>query len=120
DIGANFDKMSDTIAIGTGAAGKDLESLVGSAKNVGKRIPAEFSTIGDAVSSLNTLTGATGPELESMLQGVLEGSRLLGEDGSANAERFGKTMRQWQVPAEEGAGKLDALFVATQDYGVSL
>lgn len=120
NIGKSFDEMRDIIAVSTGAAGEDLDALVESAKNVGRQVPADFNTIGDALATLNTLTGATGDSLEDMTGSVVEASRLLGEDASANAEKFGKVMTQWQIPAEQGAEKLDTLFVATQNYGVSL
>lgn len=119
-VGKTFDEMSDTIAISSGATGEDLESLVESAKNVGKEVPVEFSVIGDALATLNTLTGATGESLEGMTEKVTNASRLLGEDASSNAEKFGKMMAQWNIPVEEGASKMDTLFAATQNYGVSL
>lgn len=120
NIGKTFDEMSDTIMVSSGATGKELDALVESAKNVGRQVPADFNTIGDALATLNTLTGATGDSLEDMTGSVVEASRLLGEDASANAEKFGKVMTQWQIPADQGAEKLDTLFVATQNYGVSL
>lgn len=55
-----------------------------------------------------------------MTASVMEASRMLGDDGTANADNFGSGMYQRQIPAEQGTDKLDALFVATQDYGVSL
>src|SRR5690606_20431829 len=51
---------------------------------------------------------------------VLEASRLLGEDGAANASAFGKAMQQWQLPAERAPTLLDSLFAATQQYGIGL
>src|SRR5699024_5498848 len=120
EIGATFDEMADTIQVGTGATGAALDGLVESAKNVGRQVPAEFDQIGDAVAALNTHTGATGDVLEGLTGSVLEASRMLGEDGTANADKFGRAMIQWQIPAEEGEGALDALYVATQKYGVGM
>lgn len=119
-VGSTFDAMTDSIQVGTGATGAALDGLVESAKNVGRRVPVEFDQIGDSLATLNTLTGATGTVLEDMMASVLEGSRLLGEDGVANSEAFGKMMQQWQIPAEEGSAKMDALYVATQKYGMGL
>lgn len=120
DVGAVFDGVSDTIAVGTGASGEALEGMVDSAKNVGKQVPVEFDAAGEAIASLNTYLGATGKPLEDMTANVLDASRMLGEDGPANADKFGRAMVQWQRPAEDGADVLDTLFLSTQKYGLGL
>lgn len=119
-VGKTFQDMTNTIRTATGAAGDDLDGLVDTAKTIGTQIPVEFDVIGQAIGSLNTYTGAAGEDLEGLTESVLEASRMLGEDGAANAETFGKSLQLWQVPADEGAGKMDSLFVATQKYGVGL
>lgn len=120
NIGSTFDEMSDAIAIGTGAVGADLDGLVESAKNVGREVPVNFEVIGDALTSLNTHTGSTGEVLEGLTASITDASRMLGEDGAANADAFGRSLTQWQRPAEDGEAILDSLFVLTQDYGVGL
>lgn len=119
-IGSTFDDLRVNISSNTGAMGSDLEALVGSAKTVAANVPASFEDVGDAIAALNSATGATGPVLEGLTSKVLEASRVLGEDGTANAEAFGRSLNQWGVPAAEGEQKLDALFAATQKYGTSL
>lgn len=119
-IGGDFDQAFDQIAIGTGAVGDDLEALKADFKGALAETPADMDMVADAMTQLNTLTGATGETLQELTVGVSEASRMLGEDGTANAEAFGRAMTQWQIPAEEGQDQLDALFKATQDYGVSL
>jgi len=120
DVGVTFDDMSNAIAISSGTSGAALDGLVDTATNVGTRVPVEFGAAGDAVANLNTLTGASGPVLEDMAAAVLDASRMLGEDGVANSQAFGKALTQWQIPAEDSEAAMDALFVATQDYGVGL
>lgn len=119
-VGADFDAAFDTIAIGTGATGTKLEGLKSDFKEALADTPAEMGLVADAMTQLNTLTGATGETLQDLTVGVAEASRMLGEDGAANAQVFGQALKQWQIPAEEGQANLDALFKATQDYGVSL
>lgn len=118
--GRVFEDVTNSIRTATGATGADLDSLVESAQRVGQNAPLEFEKIGEAIGSLNTYTGATGSDLEAMATQVMEASRMLGEDGVANADAFGQAMQQWQIPAEEGGPKMDALFKATQDYGMGL
>ncbi|MGO1957216.1 phage tail tape measure protein [Microbacterium sp.] len=120
EVGETFDEVSDSIIIGTGASGEALEGLTDAAKNVGTTVPVEFSAAGDAVASLNTYLGATGKPLEDMSAAVLDASRMLGEDGVSNADAFGRSMQQWQRPAEDGAEVLDSLFAGTQKYGLGL
>lgn len=119
-IGKEFEDLSNSIHISSGAVGGDLDALVDSAKRIGTQVPAEFSQIGDAVANFNTYVGATGEPLERLTTQVMEASRLLGEDGVKNSESFGKAMRQWGLDANEGADLMDSMYVATQDYGVSL
>lgn len=119
-IGSTFDSVTDTIRTGTGASGDALSGLADVAKGIGKRIPVDFDAAAASVAALNTATGATGPGLENLSTQVLEASRLLGEDGVANAEAYGKALNQWGVDADTGADALDGLFKVTQDYGVTL
>lgn len=119
-VGDTFDQVTDQIRTGTGASGAALDGLVESAKNVGKTVPTEFGTAADAIAALNTFTGETGPALENLSTQVLESSRLLGEDGVANAEAYGQALNQWSLDADTGAASLDGLFKVTQDYGVGL
>ena len=119
-VGSDFDASFDSIRVGTGATGSALRGLEEDFKAAFAQTPNDMAVVADAMTNLNTLTGATGETLQGLTVQVSEASRLLGEDGVANSEAFGKAMRQWQIPAEDGISHLDTLFKATQDYGVSL
>lgn len=108
------------MAISTGAAGEALDDLLDSYRTVGRTVPDDLTKVSDAMATLNTMTGAAGSELESLTKGVLDASRMLGEDGAGNAAAFGRAMAQWQIPADKGTETLDKLFKATQDYGLGL
>lgn len=120
DIGSEFNGVSRDIIVGTGASGDALDGLMDSVKTIGTTVPVSFGDAGEAVASLNTQLGATGPPLEEMTSSILDASRLMGEDGVTNADAFGRAMKQWQRPAEDGASILDELFVGTQQYGIGL
>ncbi|MFS0749522.1 phage tail tape measure protein [Oceanobacillus sp. 1P07AA] len=115
-----LDKAYNNIQVGTGATGKDLDKLKDSFKEVFKNVPADADAVSNALANLNTYTGATGDSLEEMTSKVMRASNMLGEDGVANSEAFGKAMKQWKIPTEQGGQALDGLFKLTQDYGVSL
>lgn len=119
-VGKRFDAAYDTIAIGTGATGKALNELEADFKAVVSNVPTDFETASGAIANLNTTVGATGEVLQDLTTSVLNASRMLGEDGVANAEAFGQAMRQWNIPAEEGTELMDDLFRLTQDYGIGL
>lgn len=116
----DIDKALRDIRVGTGATGKDLEQLEEDFKSVFKRVPADANEVANAIANLNTMTGASGEVLQELTYHVLEASRMLGEDGVANSEAFGKALVQWQIPAEQGPALMDSLYKATQDYGIGL
>lgn len=115
-----LDKAYRDIQVGTGATGDALEDLKKSFKEVFENVPDSADQVSNALANLNTFTGASGEALEDLTKGVLDASRTLKEDGVANAEAFGKAMKQWKVPAKEGTEVLDGLYKLTQDYGVGL
>lgn len=119
-LGSDFDKAYDAIAVGSGATGEALQGLKEDFKAVVRDIPTDFDTAANAIATLNTLTGATGDTLSTLTARVVDASRMLGEDGVANADAYGKALRQWGVSAEDGIPALDSLFKLTQDYGISL
>lgn len=119
-VGEMFDDMIASIVVGTGASGKALDGLKKTAENIATSIPVDFKTAGQAVSDLNTITGMTGRNLKRSAAGILDASRLLGEDGTSNVKSFGKALKQWQIPAKQGRKEADRLFRATQQYGVGL
>lgn len=113
-----MNKSYRDIMVGTGATGEQLEGLKDDFKNVMGSIATDSDTAASSISALNTMTGATGETLQELSTGVLEASRLLGEDGARNAEAYGKMLDQWQIGAEQGVKEMDKLFVATQKYGI--
>lgn len=119
-VGQDFDEAFNTIQTGTGATGQAMQALKDDFKAALSETPADMQEVSSALADLNTTTGATGQTLQELTVNVTEASRVLGEDGAANAEAFGQALSQWQVPAAQGTDKLDQLFVATQDYGVGL
>ncbi|QQK75098.1 phage tail tape measure protein [Salicibibacter cibarius] len=116
----DFDKAYNQIQVQTGATGDDLAGLEKNFKSVFRSIPVDSETASSAIASLNSSTGATGETLEGMTTSVLEASRMMGEDGAANAEAFGRAMNQWQIPAEEGEQAMDRLFKASQEYDIGM
>lgn len=120
DIGSQFDDMSDTIRVGTGATGDALDDLNDSAKNIGKSVPAEFSDIGTAVADLNTRLGLTGEPLEDMSTQFLNLSRITGTDLQKNIADVTRVFGDWGIASEDQADSLDAIFRASQATGTGV
>lgn len=119
-VADQYDKAMNIIQVGTGATGDALLGLGEDFNEVFTSIPTDAELAANAVSNLNTLTGATGPVLQNLTRNVLEASRVLKEDGVANSQAFGQALQQWRIPAEQGTIVLDSLFKSTQDYGIGL
>src|SRR5690625_11624 len=116
----DIDKAFNTIAISSGAVGKDLEDLEDTFLDVFGSVSNGADETANALANLNTLTGATDDTLADLTKNVLDVSRMMGEDGASNAQIYGQAMKQWQIPANEGTRELDNLYKITQDYGVGL
>jgi len=116
DVGEQFDSMNDSIVIGTGATGAELEGLQDTAKNIFSQIPTNAADAGNAVADLNQRLGLTGDNLEGVAVQVLEAGRLLGEQVDINA--LGGAFRQFNVEAQDMESALDAVFATSQASGV--
>lgn len=118
DIGNTFDKMTDSIIIGTGATGEALDGLVQSAKNIATTVPTSFEQAGDVVQNLNTRLGITGDELDELGSRVIEAGNLLGT--SLDMDKLTGAFNAFGVSNAEAADKLDYLFNVGQSTGIEL
>ena len=117
-IGETFDDVIDTIRVGTGATGQDLDGLVETAKRVGTQVPASFDDIGTTVADINTRMGLTGPTLEKVASQFLELGRITGEEVD-----IGKTSAAFNAFGIEGeavSGSLDRLYTVSQATGIGV
>lgn len=119
-IGSTFDDVADTIRVGAGATGKALDDLVGSAKNIGTKVPADFADVGVAVADLNTRLGVTGKPLETLGAQFLELSRLTGTDLQTNIADITRTFGAWNITAEAQPVTMDKIFRASQATGIGI
>ncbi len=117
-MGSDWDSAIDTIAIGTGASGADLEALGGDMKAVLTSIPADADSAAQAIADMNTMTGATGDTLQGLAKNALELSRITDSDLGTTISETTQAFNNWGLSADEQAGALDKLFVASQATGV--
>lgn len=117
-LGDDFDKAYDTIAIGSGATGEQLEVLKDDFAAVAKSVPEGFDAAATAVADLNTRLGLSGPELQRLSTQFIDLSRLTGEDLSTNIDKTTRVFGDWGVAAEDTEETLDTLFRASQNSGI--
>lgn len=120
DIGQSFDDAYDKIRVGTGATGKNLESLKRDFKDVVKTVPASFDDASTAIADLNTRLGLTGKPLRAVSTRILELSRITGTDVSQNIESVSRAFGDWGVQISKQPAALDKLFRASQATGVEV
>lgn len=120
DIGGAFDDMADTIRVGTGATGKELEKLNTSAQSISTKVPASFDDIGIAVADVNTRLGLTGKPLEAISAQFLELSRITGTDLKTNIASVSRVFGDWGVATKDQAGAMDFLFKVSQNTGIGV
>ena len=120
DAGQIYDEVMDGFVAKTGASGPALAQLETDFKAVFSSIPTDAKTAGDAMAILAQRTELTGPAMQDVTRQVLEMSRLLQGDASANATGYAKIMESWGVSGAQASLGLDKIFVAAQNSGVGL
>lgn len=118
DIGGEFDEMTDTIVIGTGASGQALEDLKKSAMDMATTVPVSFGDAGNIVQDLNTRLGLTGDTLTKVGTQVAQVGEMTGE--AFDTEAFSGAMSAWNTSAEDMSGQLDTLFAVSQSTGIGI
>jgi TP901 family phage tail tape measure protein len=119
DLGDAFNDSFRTIRVGTGATGEAFAALQDSFRNVAKAVPNDMGDIATAIAEVNTRTGATGVELETLAKQFLTVSRLLGGDVQANVRSVTRLFGDFGVEAKDQGDIMNILFRASQMTGAS-
>nr|MBA3583713.1 phage tail tape measure protein [Gemmatimonadota bacterium] len=120
EVGQKFDEAYDTIRVGTGATGKNLEGLKKDFKDVVKSVPTDFKSASTAVADLNTRLGLTGKPLQDRAKQFLELSRITKTDVGANIKDVTRAFGDWEVKTKDQGGQLDKFFRAAQSSGATV
>lgn len=118
NLGAEFDKGVDTIRIGTGATGKQLDGLKSSMENVFSSVPTDVETASQAIADYNTRLGVSGETLETLSGQAIQVSDMLGEDLTSTIESSSQAFQQWNIGEDEMSEKMDYLFKVSQSTGM--
>ena len=120
DIGKELDGAYDTIRVGTGATGKQLDALKADFRSVAKQVPADLGDTGTAIADLNTRLGLTGKPLRRMARQMLELSEVTGDDLQGSIKGVARAFVDWEVPVRRQTKTLDGFFRLSQASGSSV
>lgn len=117
-LGDDFDQMSRTIRVGTGAAGDDLAGLEESAKSVMRTVPNAMGDVGSTLADLNTRLGLTGDDLELVTTQMLELENITGI--APNINSITGALKGYGEGGENASAAIDTLFQVSQATGVGV
>jgi TP901 family phage tail tape measure protein len=117
-LGGDFGTQYRAIARGTGATGKDMESLKQTFKDVASNSAGSFSQVSEAIIGVQRYTGPLSKQLEGISGQFITLSRITGTDVKTNVEAGTKALEQWNIPQKEAPKALNELFTASQKTGV--
>lgn len=117
-IGGTFEGVEKTLRVGTGATGKDLQSLTDITKKIATAVPSDFGTVATAVADINTRLGLTGTELQSFSQQMLNLSNITGTDVEGNIASATRALGDWGDQAGTAGGAANYMFSIAQATGI--
>jgi TP901 family phage tail tape measure protein len=115
-VGSQFDDLSDTIQVSTGASGRALQGLTDDADAVARRVPVAISAIGPVLSTLTQKLGLTGKPLQDLTEQFLDLQHITGE--AVDTDAITGALNLFNVKAGDVGGVMDELFRVTQQTGV--
>jgi phage-related minor tail protein len=119
DVGKELDGAYDTIRIGTGATGKQLEGLKGDFEKVFASMPTTSENASQAIADFNTRLGLSGKSLQQVSKQALYLSENLGAgELTAVIEKSSRALQAWGVSEDEMSNKMDYLFKVSQSTGI--
>ena len=118
DLGGEFDKVVDTIRIGTGATGDALDALTDDFNEVYKSVPTTMEDASQAIADYNTRLGLTGPELQNISKQAIQVADMLGDDLGSVIEESSQAFQAWNIDAADMGDAMDYVFKASQSTGL--
>lgn len=118
EVGDTFDEMSDTIRVGTGAVGADLDGMVDVAKAVATSVPTDFAAAASTVADLNTRMGATGKTAETLSKQFIEAGNMAGK--ALDINNVTGAFSAFNMTAEDSIEGMDHLFRVSQATGIGM
>jgi TP901 family phage tail tape measure protein len=118
DLGAEFKDAENTIRVGTGATGKDLEDLYSTMEEVYKNVPTTLEDASSVIADYNTRLGLTGDDLQGLSTQAIQVADMLGEDVSTVVEESSQAFQQWNISTDDMGAAMDYMFKVSQSTGM--
>ena len=116
----NYQKAQRTIAVGTGATGKVLQSLNKDFQDVARTVPNALGDTAKAMSEVYTRTGQTGEANKTLSKTFLNLAEITGEDLNTSLRSGLQLFQSWGVTQEQQIETMDMFFRASQASGVGV
>lgn len=113
----SVDKAFDTIRVGTGETGRNLEQLRKDFGLVGAQSTRPLERVGEVIADLNTRLGITGEPMQR-LAGQLLDLEQIGGGVEVSLDAVTRVLGAFRIPVEDQADAMDRLFRASQATGV--
>ena len=120
DLSNEFQEVTNTIRIGTGATGDQLKELEKSFDNVYANLPLSKDVVATAIADINTLTGATGKSLEDFTHRALDAADMLQTDAKGLYTAAAQSFNAFGIEADQMAGMLDYVWKVSQSTGTGM
>lgn len=118
DLGSTWDDITDNIAVRTGKLGADLDSIVGTVRELGSETAAPLEAIGDIAGRVSQSMGLAGNDLSNMTKSLADLNAMTGEQ--TDIRGLGKAFDLFGVSPQDQVAALDSLFNASQATGASV
>lgn len=115
-IGEDFDAMSDSIQISTGASGDALDELSDAATQVATTVPVSFEDAGGIVAAFSQRMGLAGQALTDVSDRAAALGELTGQ--AVDVDKLSGALNAFGISGEDAAKEMDYLFGVSQQTGV--
>lgn len=116
--GTDVDNAMDGIIIKTGATGEALSGLEEDFKRTLSNSASNVVDVGNAVGEASRQFGFTGDDLAEFSLQVLDATRLMGGDVTANVKDLSQAMKAFNLTTDDAVPSMEAVFVAARKSAV--
>jgi hypothetical protein len=118
DVGAQFDAVSDRIAVRTNSLGDDMDNLNNSLREAFRNSSSSLEEVGDVLGRVSQSLHLTGQPLSDVTTQIADLNRMTGEN--LNIREYGQVLAQFGDGAGSAANALDMLYAASAKSGIPL
>lgn len=118
DLGNSFQEAHNTLRIGTGATGAELQALNDDFKSLYQSVPIDIGAAANAISDINTRLGLTGGTLQKVARQTYYLENKLGA-GTNVIENASAALQAFNVNSGNYSESLDYAFRVTQNTGIA-